>query len=180
MNDASRERRFEVEAMPHIKAAYELARWLTGSSQDAEDVVQESYLRAYQFFDGWRGGSARPWLLAIVRNTAFTWLERNRPRHVAPMSPDALAAACELAFLRGEIVAPTPEHEALAVAERSELLTVLAQLPALFREIIVLRELQELSYREIAAIIAVPEGTVMSRLARARAELRRLWLKRNR
>lgn len=180
MIGAPADRRFEQTALPHIEAAYELARWLTGSSHDAEDVVQESYLRAFQFFDGWRGDNARAWLLAIVRNTAMSWLGRNRPKHLASMAPEALAVASDLAMQRGDIAVATPEKEAIALAERSELLSALEALPAAFKEVIVLRELQDLSYREIAAIIGAPEGTVMSRLARARAELRRLWLKRDR
>ena len=174
-----RRRKFEQLVAPHLDAAYNLARWLTRNDHDAQDVVQDAMLRAYRFCDGLRG-EPRPWLLAIVRNTAMTWLERNRPKHVAAMAPEALAVAGDLACARGDVASPTPEHEALALAERGELLSVLESLPAIFREAIVLRELQELSYREIAAISGVPEGTVMSRLARARAELRRLWLKRNR
>jgi RNA polymerase sigma factor (sigma-70 family) len=180
MTGAPDNRRFEQTALPHIEAAYELAHWLTGSSHDAEDVVQEAYLRAYQFFGGWRGDNARAWLLAIVRNTAMSWLGRNRPKHVMALAPDALAVAGDRAAQRGDADVPSPEHAAIARAERSELLCLLESLPPPFREVIVLRELQDLSYREIAEIIAVPEGTVMSRLARARAELRRLWLKRER
>jgi RNA polymerase sigma-70 factor, ECF subfamily len=177
---APRNQRFEQAALPHLEAAYELARWLTGSSHDAEDVVQEAYLRAFQFFDGWRGDNARAWLLAIVRNTAMSWLGRNRPKHVATMAPEALAVASDLALQRGELPAANPEQNAIALAERSELLHALESLPPPFREVIVLRELQDLSYREIAEIVGAPVGTVMSRLARARIELRRLWLKRDR
>lgn len=178
MSGNARNRRFELVALPHLAAAYDLARWLTGSSDDAEDVVQESYLRAFQFFDGWRGENARAWLLAIVRNTAMSWLQRNRPKHVANMERDALTVAGDRTMQRGDIATTTPEQEALALTQRSELLCALEALPAPFREVIVLREFQDLSYREIAEITGVPEGTVMSRLSRARAELRRLWLKR--
>lgn len=173
-------RRFEDVMLPHIEAAYEVARWLTGSSHDAEDVVQEAYLRAFRFFDGWQGDNARAWLLAIVRNTAMSWLGRNRPKHVTSMAPEALAAANDWAVQRGDLAVITPEKEAIELDERSELLCVLEALPVQFKEVLVLRELQDFSYREIAAITGVPEGTVMSRLARARAELRRLWLKRDR
>ena len=109
----------------------------------------------------------------------MSWLGRNRPKHLASMAPEALAAVSDLAMQRGDLAAATPEKEAIALAERSELLCVLEELPVPFKEVIVLRELQDLSYREIASITGVPEGTVMSRLARARAELRRLWLKRD-
>jgi RNA polymerase sigma-70 factor (ECF subfamily) len=180
MTGARADRRFEDAMLPHLGAAYEVARWLTGSSHDAEDIVQEAYLRAFRFFDGWQGDNARAWLLAIVRNTAMSWLKHNRPKHVASMAPDALAVASEWAMQRGDLAAATPEMEAIELAERSDLLCVLEAMPALFKEVIVLRELQDFSYREIAAITGVPEGTVMSRLARARAELRRLWLKRDR
>src|SRR5262249_42245202 len=88
MIGAPPDRRFEQVLLPHIEAAYELARWLTGNGQDAEDVVQEAYLRAFQFFDGWRGDNARAWLLAIVRNTAMSWLARNRPKHVTALAPE--------------------------------------------------------------------------------------------
>jgi RNA polymerase sigma factor (sigma-70 family) len=173
-------RRFEDAALPHVEAAYELARWLTGNSDDAEDVVQEAYLRAFQYFDGWRGDNARAWLLAIVRNTAMSWLARNRQRHVSSLAPEALAVASDLAARRGDLAVPSPEEDAIAGVECSDLRTVLEALPAHLREVIVLRELQDLSYREIAQIIDAPEGTVMSRLARARSELRRRWLKRDR
>lgn len=177
MSDVSRNRRFEQVVLPYLQAAYELARWLCGNGHDAEDVVQESYMRAFQYFDDWRGENARAWLLTIVRNTAFTWLEQNRPKHLVGMAPDALAAVGEREDGLDERAGDNPEREALAMEERTELKCAVEALEPIFREVIVLRELQDLSYREIAEVTGVPEGTVMSRLARARAELRRRWLK---
>lgn len=177
VQDQSRSRRFERLAVPHLDSAYELARWITGNPHDAEDVVQDAYLRAFRFFDAWRGDSARAWLLAIVRNAAYRWLARNRPKHVFAVEPEVLAAAGERAAVRGEVGGASPEDAAVAESERGRLRRLLDRLPTQFREILVLRELQGLSYREIAEVSAVPEGTVMSRLARARAELRRLWFR---
>jgi RNA polymerase sigma-70 factor, ECF subfamily len=175
--DISRNQRFEELVLPYLPAAYELARWLCGNDHDAEDVVQESYMRAFRYFDDWRGENARAWLLTIVRNTAFSWLEQNRPKHVVGMAPDSLAATGESTCFGCDGHAANPERAALAVEERAQLQAALEALPAIFREVIVLRELHDLSYREIAEVTGVPEGTVMSRLARARAELRRVWLK---
>jgi RNA polymerase sigma-70 factor (ECF subfamily) len=177
VDDQSRSRRFERLAVPHLDSAYELARWITGNPHDAEDVVQDAYLRAFRFFDAWRGDSARAWLLAIVRNAAYRWLARNRPKHVFAVEPEVLAAAGERAAARGDVAGASPEDDVVAESERGRLRRLLDRLPPQFREILVLRELQGLSYREIAEVAAVPEGTVMSRLARARAELRRLWFK---
>jgi RNA polymerase sigma-70 factor (ECF subfamily) len=157
--------RFEQAVLPHLAAAYNLARWLTRNDHDAEDVVQESYLRALKFFSGFRGGSSRPWLLAIVRNTCYTWMRRNRVEEPA-MEPDE--------ELRVESSSPSPEAILLA-ATRSDLVRrALEELPAEFREIVILREMEGLSYREISEVAAVPVGTVMSRLARARARLQKL------
>lgn len=175
LKDGASSRRFERFALPHLDAAYELARWITGSRFDAEDVVQDAFLRAFRFFDTWEGDSPRAWLLAIVRNAAYRWLERNRPKHVVAVEPEVLAAAGERAVLRGDAAAANPEETAAARSTRGRLAVLLERLPPLFREVLILRELQDLSYREIAEIAGVPEGTVMSRLARARAELRRLW-----
>jgi len=175
VNDGSRKRRFEKLALPHLDAAYELARWITGNGSDAEDVVQEGFLRAFRFFESWQGESPRAWLLAVVRNAAYRWLERNRPKHVVAVAPDALAAAGDRAVLQGALAPPSPEEAAAAQSDRRRLARLLERLAPPFREVLILRELQELSYREIAEIADVPEGTVMSRLARARAELRRLW-----
>lgn len=149
--------------MPHMAAAYNLARWLTRNEHDAEDVVQEAYLRAFRYFDGFQGGDSRAWLLAIVRNTCYTWLQQNR-RPTAPLE-DALS----------EAAAPGPGPEALVLeqVDRELLHRALEELPPEFREAIVLRELEGLSYKEIGAITGVPLGTVMSRLARARARLER-------
>jgi RNA polymerase sigma-70 factor (ECF subfamily) len=148
--------RFEQVVLPHIDAAYNLARWLTRNDHDAEDVLQDAMLRAYRFFDGLRG-EPRPWLLAIVRNACFSWLQANRPADLTPMDDDALEA---------DVAGP----EALAGREldRRVLNEAIAALPVQFREALVLRELQDLSYKEIARIAGVPIGTVMSRLARAR------------
>jgi len=157
--------RFEQAILPHLTAAYNLARWLTGNDHDAEDVVQESYLRALKFFSGFRGGSSRPWLLTIVRNTCYTWMRRNR------MEEPGLELDEEIYV---DSNSPSPEAILLAAARSDIVHRALEQLPAEFREIVILRELEGLSYKEIAEVAGVPVGTVMSRLARARARLQKL------
>ncbi len=159
MNEALSERkqRFEERVLPHLDAAFNLARWLTRNDHDAQDVVQEAVLRAYRFFDGLRG-EARPWLLAIVRNSCLSWLQVNRP--------------VELAGFDDRTVEPieenSPETLALRQCDRRMLNEALAALSAQFREALILRELEDLSYKDIARITDVPLGTVMSRLARGR------------
>ena len=151
--------------MPHLDAAYNLARWLTRNEHDAQDIVQESYLRAYKFFDSFRTGNARPWLLKIVRNTTFTWLQQNRPRELTANIDD------EINIESGE---PDPEAQLLRHDEQGRLRQALEELPIEFREVMIMRELEELSYKEIADITAIPIGTVMSRLARARKRLQQV------
>ena len=155
--------RFELAIMPHLGAGYNLARWLTRSEEDAEDVVQEACLRAFAAFGGFRGGDGRSWLLRIVRNTAYTWLKRNKSQE-PPLSFD------------DELHAPPcddrdPEEIALRNLDAHRLREALEALPVEFREVMVLREMEELSYKEIADIADIPLGTVMSRLARARRRL---------
>jgi len=142
-----------------MDAAYNLARWLTHNDHDARDVVQEAALRAYRFFDGLRG-DAKPWFLTLVRNSCMTWLEANRPAELIGMDP--AAAPLELA---GE---ETPETLALRALDRRMLNEALAALPSHFREALILREMEDLPYKDIARITGAPIGTVMSRLARAR------------
>jgi RNA polymerase sigma-70 factor (ECF subfamily) len=149
--------------LPHLGAAYNLARWLTRDAHDADDVVQEAYLRAYRFFDSFHGGDGRAWLLKIVRNTCYTWLDRNRPR-------EPMAAFDETRHSEG-VTTAGPEAGLVAGEDRELLRQALAELPEEYREAIVLRELEGLSYREIAAVTGAPIGTVMSRLARARERL---------
>ena len=156
---SERKRRFEQSVMPHFDAAYNLARWLTRNDHDAQDVVQEAVLRAYRFFDGLRG-EAKPWLLAIVRNSCFSWLQSNRPADTVEFN-DAIA---ELLPSDDD----GPEVQAALNCDRKTLNAALATLPARFREVLILRELEDLSYKDIARITDAPIGTVMSRLARAR------------
>jgi RNA polymerase sigma-70 factor, ECF subfamily len=164
--------RFENNVSPHVDAAYNLARWLTGNDQDAEDVVQEAMLRAFMYFDGFRGGDARSWILKIVRNTCFTWLETNRPNEIQPTAGEGVEdMTTPLVYSE---FADDPETLALRRTTALQLSNAIAAIPAAFREVVVLRELEGLSYKEIATVIDVPIGTVMSRLARARAELRRI------
>src|ERR1700752_384479 len=154
---------YEEALLPHLDAAYNLARWLTRNERDAEDVVQEAYLRAFKHFDAFKGGDARPWLLAIVRNTYYTWIQRNRPPETpATFDEEKNAPISDV---------PDPEMLLLQVADRRMLRRALRKLPAEFLEVIVLREFEELSYKQIAEVIQVPVGTVMSRLARARRRL---------
>jgi len=142
-----------------------LAAWLAGTRSDAEDIVQEAMLRAYKYFDRFAGSAFRPWLLAIVRNTAMTWLKRNRSNKVEFM-PDF--QSMELADDFGMFQAESPENSLLQRDLAARVNQAVSSLPDEFREVIILRELSELSYKEIAAVTNVPIGTVMSRLSRAR------------
>jgi len=156
---------FELLLVPHLNAAYNLARWITGNDQDAEDLVQEAYLRALKSFDGFRGGDGRSWLLSIVRNTCYTWLQQNRPNRLDTVFDE------EIHNPEGE--APSPETLLLRSADSELVKKAVQELALEFREVVILRELEGLSYKEIAAVAGIPIGTVMSRLARARAQLSR-------
>src|SRR5271165_5402783 len=167
-----RRSRFETVVLPHLDAAYSLARWLTRNDADAADVVQEAYLRAFRYFDSYREGDAKSWVLKIVRRTCYSWIERNRPADVIPL--DAEAELDDASTTAPEAAGNT---EAL-LQSRSDLRRLdqlIEALPAPLRETIVLRELHELGYRQIADVTGVPIGTVMSRLHRARSALRRAW-----
>jgi RNA polymerase sigma-70 factor, ECF subfamily len=167
MSDDENWRRFEVLALPHLDAAYNLARWLTHNDHDAQDVVQEAMLRAMRYIGGLRGDSARAWLLQIVRHTCWSWLKENRP--AAQLHFDDSDAAWE--SLPGP-AADEPQAVALRNADRAQINQAIAALPIAFREVLVLRELEDLSYSDIARIADIPIGTVMSRLARARGLMR--------
>jgi RNA polymerase sigma-70 factor, ECF subfamily len=156
---------FEQTVLPHLDAAYNLARWLTRNEQDAQDVTQEACLRAFRFFDGYQGGNMRAWLLTIVRNTCYTWLRQNRP----PGSPVEFDEEIHSDESTG---GADPEIQALASADKETLRRALEELPDVFREALVLRELEGMSYKEIADVTSVSLGTVMSRLARGRTRLR--------
>jgi RNA polymerase sigma-70 factor (ECF subfamily) len=154
---------FEEAVVPHLDAAYNLAHWLTRSGTDAEDVVQEACLRAFKFFGGFHGEDGRSWLLAIVRNTCWTWLQHNRSSQLTVPVDDELQ----------EIESKDLDPEALLVQRADQLMVrqAMEELPLEFREVLVLRELEEMSYRDIAHITDLPLGTVMSRLARGRKRL---------
>jgi RNA polymerase sigma-70 factor, ECF subfamily len=161
--------RFRSVVMPHIDDAYRLAHWLTGNRTDAEDVVQDASLRAFRAIRGFAGGSPRSWLLSIVRNTAYSWLRKNRPTAVITVEDlEAVEAAhAKPSDPNGE----TPEAALIAKVDAEQLRAAIAALPTLFRETLVLRDIEGLDYREIAEATEVPIGTVMSRLARARRRL---------
>ncbi|HSN19716.1 MAG TPA: sigma-70 family RNA polymerase sigma factor [Usitatibacter sp.] len=163
--------RFEAQVLPHLDAAYNLARWITRNEHDAEDVVQEAYLRAMRYFDGMKG-EARPWILAIVRNTCYTWLEKNRPADLVGLD-DAPFAADTQSLGAATPLDANPEVILLQSANRKLVNQALEELPVGYREVVVMREIEDLSYKEIAAIAGIPVGTVMSRLARGREMLKR-------
>jgi RNA polymerase sigma factor (sigma-70 family) len=161
--------RFEQLVLPHLDAAYNLARWLVRNPQDAQDIVQESYLRAFKFFSGFQGGDSRAWLLKIVRNTSYTFLERNKPASLAEEFDEKIHAA--------DTAPPDVESEMVRNVESRMLREALDALPVNFREILILRELEGMSYKEIAELVEVPMGTVMSSLARGRERLREILLR---
>ena len=154
---------FDRTILPHLDAAYNLARWLIGNERDAEDVTQEACLRAFKFFSGFRGGDARAWLLTIVRRTAWTWLQSNRRHEEAVEFDEELHG--------GEDHSANPEVSLIRAGDVETVRQAIASLPAVFREALVLRELEGCAYKEIADIAGVPVGTVMSRLTRARRQL---------
>jgi RNA polymerase sigma-70 factor, ECF subfamily len=165
--DRRRQARFEALALPHLDAAYALARWMTHNDADAADVVQEAYLRAFRYLDSYRDGDAKSWLLKIVRRTCYSWLDRNRPPEVVSLEAESET---------GDIAASASSDVERLLESRSDLQRLdqlIEGLPMPLRETIVLRELHELGYREIANITGVPIGTVMSRLHRARSLLLR-------
>ncbi|HUC63579.1 MAG TPA: sigma-70 family RNA polymerase sigma factor [Alphaproteobacteria bacterium] len=170
---ATRRARFEREMLPHLDAAYNLARWLLRDREDGADAAQEACLRAFKYFDGFRGGSAKAWLLRIVRNTCYDWRKAN-PRGESMNAGDGeLSPEHERALEAAGPANPSPEAILIARADRTLVEESLAALPPEFREALVLREIEALSYREISEIAAIPIGTVMSRLARARSLLQR-------
>ena len=165
MDERERLELYEQKVLPHLDAAYNLARWLAGNDHDAQDVAQEASLRAFRFFGGFRGENARAWFLSIVRNTFYTWLRKNRPgENIVEIDHETLGI--EDGSMGAESAHP-PFADAEAVRG------AIAELPVEFREIVVLREMEGFSYKEIAELSEVPIGTVMSRLARARKLLQK-------
>lgn len=173
MSEQEKRARFERLVLPHIDAAYGLAVWLVRNEARAEEGVQEACLRAFQFFDGFRGGNARPWLLRIVRNTCYTLIARDRDLGMADEFDESHHD--EETIAPGAVVSfpPNPETAAIENADRELVQRCLRALPAEFREVVILREIHECSYKEIAAIAEIPIGTVMSRLMRGRRLLER-------
>ena len=170
MSDQSKVDRFEELALPHLDAAYNLARWLVHNESDAEDLVQEALLRAFKSFSGYYGGNSRAWLLTIVRNTCYTWLQQKQVLRLAEPIEDKL----------DEVGLDFADPEVLLV-QRIDAQMVrqsLQELPIEFREVMVLREMEDFSYKEIAKVVDLPLGTVMSRLARGRKRLHALLAKR--
>lgn len=164
--------RFREVFLPHLDDAFRLARWLSGSRADAEDIVQEASLRAMKGVGRFAGGNARAWVLTIVRNAAYTWMGRNRPASlVVADDPSVMERMVDEEARAAGRAPPTPEDMLIAKVDAAVLRRQVGALPAVFRDVIVLREINELSYGEIAEVMDVPVGTVMSRLARARRML---------
>ena len=159
--------RFESEVLPYLDAAYNLARWLVRDEHVAEDMVQDAYLRAFRYFGSFRGDDPRPWLLGIVRNCCYSWFARNKRAHEFESDiEDADGPALD------ELDRPqTPETLLMQKVERAQVTAAIAALPIAFREVLVLRDIEELSYDDIARVLGIPKGTVMSRLSRGRRQL---------
>jgi RNA polymerase sigma-70 factor, ECF subfamily len=166
---------FERLMLPHLDAAFNLAFWLVRSEADAEDVVQEAYIRAFRGYHGFAGTDARPWLLAIVRNAAYRWLSnRRRAANVISLDEAFGGPGEESAEAQLPSEEPTAEVQLIGEVDRGLVRSALGELPPIFREVMVLREIEGLAYREISRVTGAPIGTVMSRLARGRKELRKV------
>jgi len=181
MDDETKARQFRALALPFLDDAYNLARWLTRNSQDAEDVVQDAYMRAFRFFDGFRGANPRAWILTIVRNSYHASLRKAQPQAAVPLPAASIGDAGEEQELSEQELSDPHQDDAetllMKKTEADALHSFIAALPGAFRETLVLREMEELSYQEIAEITGAPIGTVMSRLARARSLLQKAWVK---
>jgi RNA polymerase sigma-70 factor, ECF subfamily len=171
-----RRRRFELLALPHLDAAFNLARWLAGNTTDAEDVVQDAYMRAYRYFDAFQGGNFRVWLLTIVRNAFITWVKENRSSRMVFVPDTSVAETADVEETMWASRPRDPEALLMESIDSQTLSRLMEQLPAEYREVLLLREVEELAYKEIVEVTGVPIGTVMSRLSRARLSLRKLWL----
>ncbi len=169
-SDPERARRFRDAALPHLDEVYTLARYLLKNAADAEDAVQECYLRALRHYDGFRGSAIKPWLMAILRNVCRAEYARRASHSIG--DDDASEDAAPL----WQEPPPSPEVEILRRNDGETIRRLLDALPTAFREVLVLREINDLPYRDIAEVVGAPVGTVMSRLARARAMLREAWL----
>jgi RNA polymerase sigma-70 factor (ECF subfamily) len=164
LQDRAKVHQFELAFLPHLDAAYTLARWIMSNPEDAEDVVQEAYLRAFKYFTGFQGENSRSWMLKIVRNTCYTWIRKNRPNELLLELDDDIKDTDDAAFNPESFLQTHQDHQLVHRA--------LAGLPVEYRELIILREVEGLSYKEIAVISGNPIGTVMSRLGRARMRLK--------
>jgi len=162
----SQPERFSLHVLPHLDAAYNLARWLTRDGDDAEDVVQDACVRALRYLDAMREADARAWFLTIVRHATYDWLGRNRPAEVARDDAGAIAGAVDPGAI-------DPAVAVMRAADARALADAVAALPLAYREVFILREMEDMSYKQIARIVDIPIGTVMSRLARARGILQR-------
>jgi RNA polymerase sigma-70 factor, ECF subfamily len=171
-----RRRRFELLALPHLDAAYNLARWLAGNPTDAEDVVQDAYMRAFRYFDAFQGGNFRVWLLTIVRNAFVTWVKENRSGRMVFVPDTPLAESADTDETAWGSKPRDPEALLMDSIDSQTLNRLMEKLPSEYREVLLLREVEDLAYKEIADVTGVPMGTVMSRLSRARLALRKLWL----
>jgi len=160
--DKQRIRRFEQVVVPHLDAAYNLARWILGNQSDADDVMQEASLRALKFIDSFQGGDSRAWMLTIARNTSYSWLRKNR---MADLSDEFNEA------VHTDVTIVDTESRLVSLLDSERVGKAIAMLPVRYREVLVLREIHGLSYKEISAVTGVPIGTVMSSLARARQAL---------
>lgn len=170
MGDTSDQARFTEVFLPHLVDAFRLARWIAGSRADAEDIVQEASMRAFKNIRGFSGGDPRAWVLTIVRNTSYSWLAKNRPKLLV-LSEDLDQHARERIEQAATDEPQTPETTLIAKLEAQQVREAMASLPVPYREVLVLREIHDLDYRTIAEVAALPIGTVMSRLARARRML---------
>ena len=165
-------RQFELDAVMHLNSAYNLSRWLVRDESVAQDMVQEAYLRAHRYQDSFRGNDMRPWLLSIVRNTCFSWLQENQQkRHEVEFDEERDSGQTDLF---GEAINNNPEAVFMRTQASQNLNEAIGSLPPLFREVLILRELEEMSYEDIAVVAVIPIGTVMSRLSRARSLLRNI------
>ncbi|MDB5764392.1 MAG: polymerase subunit sigma [Herminiimonas sp.] len=174
MIDSEKKKRFQALMLPHLNSAFNLACWLTRSRQDAEDVVQEAYLRAFKFFDSFHGEDGRAWLLTIVRNTFYTWYQENHEQRQNMLFDEALHSFEATDAVGMKHADNNPETLLMHKDSERLLQQALEALPLEFREVMVMREMEDLSYKQIAGIVGIPIGTVMSRLGRGRRLLAKI------